>query len=294
MTSVTIHRNAPDAAARRARRPLAIAIGVADVHREPDATSELVTQALLGASAAPLESALNGWTRIRLVDYEGWTRDEHLATPARKVASVAVVTAPRTPLYATSHSGASVGQAFATSLLPITAAGQRPQSGRVRVALPGARVAWVDAGAVEVRPADAPFPLRGPEAAVTLARRLLDVPYLWGGVSTLGIDCSGLAQLACREGGAIIPRDADQQYAELPYVVDRAHVRFGDLVFFADEGRVTHVGIALDNMTLLHASGSGESVIVTSLDPADGEYSARLAGMYAGARRAFTSEDGER
>lgn len=287
MTSATVPVQAQRAATRRARRALAVSVGVADVRREPDATSEQVTQALLGASAIPLESAPNGWTRIRLVDYEGWVRSEQLAAPARAGERVAVVTATRTPLYSSARGAASDGEAFATSLLPITAAGQRPQSGRARVALPGGRIAWVEADAVEERPAADPFPLRGPDASVALARRLLDVPYLWGGVSAIGIDCSGLSQLACRAGGAIIPRDADQQYEAMPYVVDRASVHFGDLVFFADGGAITHVGIALDNMTLLHASGSGSSVIITSLDPAEGGYSARLAGMYAGARRAF-------
>ena len=294
MTSASTSVRAPHAPARRARRAMAVSVGVADVRREPDGASEQVTQALLGAAATPIESAPNGWTRIRLVDYEGWIRGEHLAAPARQTPHVAVVTAPRTSLYVASRGDANVGEVFATSLLPITVAGQRPASSRVRVALPGARVAWVAADAVEERPIEEPFPLRGPEEAVALARRLLGVPYLWGGVSQLGIDCSGLAQLACRAAGVIIPRDADQQYEGMPFVVDRASVRFGDLVFFASKGAITHVGIALDNMTLLHASGSGESVIITSLDPAEGGYSARLAGMYAGARRAFTTQDGDR
>ncbi len=290
MTSVTVPVRALHAPASHVRRALAVAVGVADVRREPDVSSELVTQALLGAPAVLLESSESGWTRIRLVDYEGWTRDDELATPARKTSQVAVVTATHTPLYTAARGETSAGEVFATGLLLITAAGQRPASGRVRVALPGGRVAWVAADAVEQRPVDDPYPLRGPETAVALAKQLLDVPYHWGGVTQRGIDCSGLAQLACRAGGAIIPRDADQQYEGMPFVVDRASVRLGDLIFFADRGAITHVGIALDNMTLLHASGFGESVIITSLDPAAGGYSARLAGMYAGARRAFPDE----
>lgn len=291
MTSATSPSQAPATHARRTRRAQAVAVGVADVRRDPDATSEQVTQALLGASAIPLETSPNGWTRIRLVDYEGWIRDEQLAAPARSAARVAVVTATHTPLYTSWRGKASDEEVFATTILPVAAAGQRAQSGRVRVALPGGRTGWVDAAAVDQRPADDPFPTRGPETAVALARQLLGVPYLWGGVSQRGIDCSGLAQLAYRAAGAIIPRDADQQYEGMPFVVDRSSVRLGDLVFFASNGAVTHVGIALDNMTLLHASGSGESVIITSLDPAEGGYPARLAGMYAGARRAFTEQD---
>lgn len=287
MTIATSSVRASSQSTRRGHRSLAIAVGVADVRREPDADSELVTQALLGAQASPLEEAPGGWTRIRLVDYQGWVRAELLAAPARPTARVAVVTATQAPLYDSARGSETVGEVFATSLLPIISAGQRAASGRVRVALPGKRVAWIAAGAVVARPSDEPFPLRDAESAVALARRLLDTPYLWGGVTAKGVDCSGLAQLACREGGCVIPRDADQQYAELTYIVERVDVQFGDLVFFASGGAITHVGIALDNMTLLHASGSGESVIITSLDPAEGGYSARLAGMYAGARRPF-------
>lgn len=293
MTVATTPGRAPQSSARRIRRTLAISLGVADVRREPDAASEQVTQALLGSLAVPLEEASNGWTRIRLVDYEGWMRSEELAAPTRASEQVGVVAATRAPLYATARGAETIGEVFATTILPITA-GQRPVTGRTRVALPGGRVAWIAADAVVERPSGDPFPLRGAEASVALARRLLGTPYLWGGVSARGIDCSGLSQLACREGGRIIPRDADQQYAGVAYIVDRADVRFGDLVFFASRGAITHVGIALDNMTLLHASGAGESVIITSLDPAKGDYSARLVGMYAGARRPFDAPDGQR
>lgn len=291
MTIATTPGHAPQSSTRFVRRPLAITLGVADVRREPDAASEQVTQALLGAQAIPLEDTPDGWTRIRLVDYEGWVRTDELGAPARATERVAVVAATRAPLYATARGAETVGEVFATTILPITAAGQRPTTGRTRVALPGGRVAWVAVDTVEERPSGEPFPLRGAAASVALAKRLLGTPYLWGGVSARGIDCSGLSQLACREGGRVIPRDADQQYAGLTYIVDRADVRFGDLVFFASRGAITHVGIALDNMTLLHAS---ESVIIASLDPAERDYSARLAGMYAGARRPFSATDGRR
>ncbi len=274
-------------AKRRRATTRAIAVGVADVRREPDAGAELVTQALMGARATALETAPNGWARVWLADYEGWVESAHLATPPHDSAFVAVVATPRASLYARPVGATTLSEVYATGVLPLRFSSQRLESARACVALPGGRHGWLARDDFTERPASEPFPRRGVEAALALAHRLLGTPYLWGGVTALGIDCSGLSQLACREGGAIIPRDADQQYEAIAYVVDRASVRTGDLVYFASGGAITHVGIALDNMTLLHASGSGESVIITSLDPAEGGYSAVLAGMYAGARRPF-------
>jgi hypothetical protein len=89
------------------------------------------------------------------------------------------------------------------------------------------------------------------------ARRLLHAPYLWGGKSAFGIDCSGLVQVVFACAGKNLPRDAWQQ-AEAGDAVDFISLaRQGDLVFFDnDEGRIIHVGIATGDGHVIHASGS--------------------------------------
>ncbi|MBE8714908.1 C40 family peptidase [Sphingobacterium hungaricum] len=88
-----------------------------------------------------------------------------------------------------------------------------------------------------------------------LIAHYLNAPYLWGGRSAYGIDCSGLSQLVYRHFGIVIPRDAWQQ-AEGGIVVDFvSEAKAGDLAFFDnEEGRITHVGIMIDSETIFHAS----------------------------------------
>jgi cell wall-associated NlpC family hydrolase len=88
---------------------------------------------------------------------------------------------------------------------------------------------------------------------VAVAEAYLHVPYLWGGKPVLGLDCSGLVQLALEASGRLCPRDSDMQEAELGDALpkdDLENLKRGDLVFW--EG---HVGIMTDQRMLLHANG---------------------------------------
>jgi cell wall-associated NlpC family hydrolase len=85
---------------------------------------------------------------------------------------------------------------------------------------------------------------------VEVASRFMETPYLWGGRSGLGIDCSGLVQLALQMTGRSAPRDTDMQAAGLGEVIDRSELRRGDLVFWKG-----HVAIMEDPETIIHANG---------------------------------------
>jgi len=95
-----------------------------------------------------------------------------------------------------------------------------------------------------------------PEHILLYAEKYLDAPYLWGGRSPFGIDCSGLVQMVFKMGGVLLPRDSSQQVNEGKTVNFIHEAQPGDLAFFGDEeGDITHVGILTGNGSIIHASG---------------------------------------
>jgi cell wall-associated NlpC family hydrolase len=129
----------------------------------------------------------------------------------------------------------------------------------------------------------APIDAREPDF-VAVAERFLDTPYLWGGRTSEGIDCSGLAQTALRAAGIAAPRDSDMQEAALgePLPPDdaRARLRRGDLVFWRG-----HVGVMRDATTLLHANGWAMKVASEPLVEAAARIEANGGGAITSIRR---------
>jgi len=115
---------------------------------------------------------------------------------------------------------------------------------------------WVEAAAVSDEPAGDWLPPVRDGDPVEEARVYLGTPYLWGGMSEHGIDCSGLIHMAWRRLGRIVPRDADQQ-EESAQKVDEP--RYGDLAVYGRES-VTHIAFWLGDGRILHAAGSREVV----------------------------------
>ena len=161
-----------------------------------------------------------------------------------------------------------MGEVYATTVLPLmaeaTAALDRGSASRCPVAAPACSMRRI----AQYGPRAEPLPQRSIVEMLAFGQSLLGVPYLWGGVTARGLDCSGLAQLCYRYTGVTILRDADQQYASMPYMVERGDLRAGDLVFFARDGRIVHVGVMLDASQMLHADGSvRHQVTINALDP---------------------------
>ena len=118
------------------------------------------------------------------------------------------------------------------------------------------------------------------QALVNTVKKYLGVPYVWGGTSPKGFDCSGLMQYVCRQHGISIPRVAASQRNAGRYV-SRENLLPGDLVFFAKGGRVNHVGMYIGNGNMIHAPQTGDVVKVSSIN------SSYRINHYAGAVRVW-------
>ena len=95
-----------------------------------------------------------------------------------------------------------------------------------------------------------------PALMLEFAQKLLGTPYLWGGRTAFGIDCSGFVQLCARAAGKALPRDASEQVQVGELVYFLPEIQPGDLAFFGnEEGKIVHVGMMLDTERILHASG---------------------------------------
>lgn len=101
------------------------------------------------------------------------------------------------------------------------------------------------------------------DEVIKTAGSYLNTPYLWGGRSPYGIDCSGFTQMVFKQFGIRLKRDAWQQAGQGEVVDFLQSAKAGDLAFFDnDEGKISHIGIMVDNSQVMHASGKVRTDII--------------------------------
>ena len=200
-------------------------VSVAPVRAENSDRAEIVTQFLFGESCDILEVDKN-WTKIKIHfdGYEGWV-DTKQVSPISDADFIKRKTKTVTKNFINyQHNGEKTLLSIGSEIEPDNQEDTKNNFDK--------------------------------ENLKKTALEFLNVPYLWGGRSFFGIDCSGFTQIVYKVNGVQLPRDAYQQ-AEVGEVLDFVEeAEIGDLAFFEnEEGRIIHVGIMLENQKIIHAHG---------------------------------------
>ncbi len=238
---------------------------VANMYSQPTEEADVVSQALYGVTVILLEQR-NEWARVQTPDqYTGWMPLAWLRrlgpneAPYASQGRVAQIES----LFANLYREPDVTKRQPLLTLPYEVrleVLEEPEPGGrwVRIRLADGGQAWIQRGDLNFDTA----PLNV-EQVIALARRFLGLPYLWGGTSTFGYDCSGFVQMLCRRRGVVIPRDAGPQCRwEGMAPVKKEDLRPGDLLYFGSSlEKITHTGMYLGNGEFINATTYQQPVV---------------------------------
>jgi hypothetical protein len=261
-----------------------VTAGVASAYRRPTMRSTLLTQYPMGARLTLLNRRGRFW-RVRGEDgHVGWI---HTGAVVRGKLEWALAWERAEGGEPVVSLGASLRDEADQVFARLPWGSRVLQASPGRILLPDGRAGMVAEG--EVVPAGRlwdRFPPRG-ESVTRTARRWIGASYLWGGVTPLGVDCSGFVQSVYWLHGVALPRDSDMQIrvgATVEPRRDWSGLVAGDLLFFAEQGRVRHVALSLGGSRIIHASASNGGVALDDL-AGDGATERALRTGFAGARR---------
>lgn len=223
-------------------------VSVSPLRSEASDRSEMVTQILFGEKAEVIASE-NNWIKLKsdYDDYEGWADKKQFAELSEEEYNSTEITC------------------FASDIFNLAAENKIPLTLPIASSLPNlnegkisfAEKEWEYFGEFS----EGTHPK---EDLPEIAKLYLNTPYLWGGKSNFGIDCSGLAQQVYKFAGVKLPRDAYQQAESGEPLSFVEEAEPGDLAFFDNaDGRIIHVGIMLEGNKIIHAHGK------VRIDPID-------------------------
>jgi hypothetical protein len=295
--------------------PYFVSRNVVNLYRNPSTSSEVVSQTILG-DIVRVDDQRDGFSHILTADrYAGWVGDDHLVAEWDR--SDFLTTSIAT-LFAEVYSSADTQAEYVTKLVVSTriTLAHGPSIGDfVPVLLPNKTLGYVHNLCLDIthdKPEEA-ADLADPKVrrsididslkrqimravgmrAVEVGKRLIGTPYLWGGCTPFGIDCSGFVQLSYKLSGLQLLRDAQLQFDDRRFErcdagqsLDESDLLAGDLVAFQKQGasKITHIGMALGDGRFIHSAG-GRGVVI---DRCQAE---RYASTYVGAVRLSPTAD---
>jgi len=249
-----------------------VCVSVANLRRSPQHSAELVDQVVCGMVLKVLKRK-SYWYLIQTPSgYAGWItggsfsridgNDLSKWTAARKV----MVGANYAQVLSDPNEGSTV---LSDAVLGSVYKWEEDHGLWTRIMLPDGREGYIRSTVLQTfrSPDDTARP--DGKAIVKRAKSLLGIPYLWGGHSSKGFDCSGFTGTVFRIEGRQLPRDANMQ-AQLGQLIEPdstyGNIIPGDLIFFGPDDRITHVGISLGGPDFIHCS---DDVHINSLDDSD-------------------------
>ena len=270
-----------------------VTISVANIRSNPKHSAELATQALMGTPLNVLKH-VDGWFLVQTPDgYLSWVdragihlmNEDELEYWFKE--PKAVYTSLTGYVWNSPKKEEMVSDLVAGDILTIA----DETKDLLKVNLPDGRQGWIFSS--EAQDWDSWIASRSttPEKLITTAKQMMGTPYLWGGTSIKGVDCSGFTKTIYYLNGQIIPRDASQQINEGELVdtdKDWEKLQVGDLLFFGVKGtpekkeRVVHVGMWIGNGEFIHSRGL---VRISSFDSENPNYDEYELGRYLRTKR---------
>ncbi|MCR6719903.1 MAG: C40 family peptidase [Chitinophagaceae bacterium] len=219
-----------------------IKVPAAPVRRKARHQAEMINQLLFGEAVKICKEKKGGWIKVRSLhdQYEGWLTAHMLEMVSENEARTPVEFITAAPVTSVQFGDSSMSVP-AGSVLRLLA-GQEGKIGNLHYQFEG------DAIKRPVEKFDS-------ERLWQTTSAWLNAPYLWGGRTIMGVDCSGFTQVVFKQLGIDLPRDAWQQAQEGETVKRLKDVMPGDLAFFDDRDEIVHVGILLSSEKIIHAAG---------------------------------------
>jgi len=247
-----------------------ISVTVAPVHKEARFTSEMVTQGLMFETVI-IQDQKDNWYKIKMEDgYKGWIHRFYLSDTQINSKSSLFLTDRYTPLHSKWDRNSKI-QALLSfgTIVPLI----DKTSEYCKIQLVNGEEGFI--------PLQNDVELKNRNDILSMANSLIGVPYLWGGKSSFGYDCSGFVQMVLKNAGISIPRDTGLQIkSDLLEEISITETQSGDLVFFSKDNHINHVAFIIGDGNIIHCSGEVKLESIIEGEPGFNSTLAKLDHTY--------------